>query len=291
MSLQYVRGVGPRRAGDLEKIGLLTVEDLLLRFPLRYEDRAHVVPAAAVRPGQMVTVIGEVVTSGVRATRRPGFRLFELVVRDSSGLVRAVFPNQAFLRDVFHPQQQVVLYGLVEFRAGLQLSNPEYEILRGDPDDTDETVHTGRIVPVYEKAGSMTPRLQRSLVHALLAELPLDIFDPLPAAVRTKRRLPSRVDALRDAHFPPPGTDLHALHLCRTEAQRRLIFEEFFLFQAGLLLRKRRHAGDRKTRAVVVDDRIRESARRVLPFKLTDGQKTALGEIVKDMQRLEPMTR
>src|SRR4051812_9057351 len=104
MPLQFARGVGPRRAADLEKVGLRTVEDLLLRFPLRYEDRAHVVPAGTLRPGQMATVIGDVVTSGVRATRRPGFRLFELVVKDASGLVRAVFPNQAFLRDVFHPQ-------------------------------------------------------------------------------------------------------------------------------------------------------------------------------------------
>ena len=101
------------------------------------------------RPGQTATVIGEVVTSGVRPTRRPGFRLFELVVRDSSGHIRAVFPNQAFLKDVFHPGQQVVLYGAVEFRNGLQLSNPEYEVLHGDAEEGDAAVHAGRIVPIY----------------------------------------------------------------------------------------------------------------------------------------------
>ena len=290
--LQYLRGVGPRRAADLQHVGLVTVEDLLLRFPLRYEDRAHVVPAGKVRPGQSVTVIGEVVTSGVRPTRRPGFRLFELVVKDASGLLRAVFPNQSFLRDVFHPQQQVVLYGPVEFRGGVQLTNPDYEILRDDGDEGgDQTVHTGRIVPVYEKAGSMTPRLQRSLVHRVLAELPADVFDPLPSVLRDRRGLPGRADALRAVHFPPLGTDLAMLQTCRTEAQRRLIFEEFFLFQAGLLLRKRQHAGERKPHKVTVDDRIRESARRVLPFKLTDGQRTALREIVEDLQRAHPMNR
>ena len=169
--LQYLRGVGPRRAADLEHVGLVTVEDLLLRFPLRYEDRAHVVAVGKLRPGETATVIGEVVTSGVRPTRRPGFRLFELVVKDSTGHVRAVFPNQSFLRDVFHQGQQVVLFGPVEFRGGLQLSNPDYEILRGEGDDTDETVHAGRIVPVYEKAGSMTSRLQRSLVHLSLIHI------------------------------------------------------------------------------------------------------------------------
>ena len=97
--------------------------------------------------------------------------------------------------------------------------------------------------------------------------------------------------ATAESHFPSKGTDVAALNAYRTPAQQRLIFEEFFLFQAGLVLRKRRHAADRKPRAVVVDDRIRESARRVLPFKLTDGQKTALREIVTDMQRPEPMNR
>ncbi|MEO7190527.1 MAG: ATP-dependent DNA helicase RecG [Vicinamibacterales bacterium] len=289
--LQFVRGVGPRRAADLEKAGLHTVEDMLLRFPLRYEDRAHVVPAGSLRPGQTATVIGEVVTSGVRSTRRPGFRLFELVVRDQTGLARAVFPNQAFLKDVFHPQQQVVLYGPVEFRQGLQLSNPEYEILRGEGDDSDEAVHTSRIVPIYEKTGTMTSRLQRSLVHRLLGELPDDLIDPLPGPIRERRRLPSRTEALRATHFPPADTELAMLHACRTAAQQRLIFEEFFLFQAGLLVRQRRQAADQKARPVTVDDRIRESARRVLPFKLTDGQKQALREVVTDMQRVQPMNR
>ena len=291
--LQYVKGVGPRRAADLERVGLQTVEDLLLRFPTRYEDRGAVAAASTLRPGQMATVSGEVLSAGVRPTRRPGFRLFELLLRDRSGPMRAVFPNQAFLRDVFHRGQQIVLYGLVEYRNGLQLTNPEYEILRADPDgdEGDETIHTGRIVPVYEKAGSVTPRMQRTLLHRLIGDLPPVIPDPLPAAVRTRRTLPDRRQAIIDTHFPPAGTDVRALNTFSTTAQQRLIFEEFFLFQAGLVLRKRRHAMDRKTRPVVVDDRIRDAARRVLPFKLTAGQREALREIVTDMQRPEPMNR
>jgi ATP-dependent DNA helicase RecG len=289
--LQFLRGVGPRRAADFERIGVLTVEDLLLRLPRRYENRADVVPIARIRPGQQVTVIGEVVGSGVRPTRRPGFRLFELVIRDASGPARAVFPNQAFLRDVFQPGQQVVLYGLVEFRQGLQISNPDYEVLRDDGDDPEATVHTGRIVPVYEKAGSLTPRIQRSLLHRVLADLPDDLSDPLPGSVRRSRHLMSRLEAFRAAHFPPPGTDIDALNLFASDAQQRLIFEEFFLFQAGVLLRRARHRGEQKPRPVVIDERIRESARRVLPFKLTTGQKDALRDIVGDMKRPEPMNR
>jgi ATP-dependent DNA helicase RecG len=291
--LQFVKGVGPRRAADLERVGLVTVEDLLLRFPLRYENRAAIVPIATLRPGTVATAVGEVLSSGIRSTRRPGFRLFELIVRDASGPVRAVFPNQTFLRDVFRPEQQVVLHGHVEFRGtgGLQFTNPEYEILRGEGEEDDATVHTGRIVPIYEKVGSMTPRMQRTLVHRLLGLLPAQVPDPVPEAIRRRRGLPSRAEAIRDAHFPRADADLADLNGFRTTAQQRLIFEEFFLFQAGLILRKRRHATDRKARPVVIDDKVRASARRALPFPLTNGQKEALRDIVTDMQRPEPMNR
>ena len=119
--LQFIKGVGPRRAADLSRVGLQTVEDLLLRFPLRYEDRAALVPVKNLRPGLEATVAGSVLSGGIRPTRRPGFKLFELIVTDESGPVRAVFPNQPFLRDVFHPGQQVVLFGTVEFRGSVLL--------------------------------------------------------------------------------------------------------------------------------------------------------------------------
>lgn len=292
--LQFIKGVGPRRAAEFARVGVVTVEDLLLRFPRRYENRAGLTPIASLRPGHTATVVGEVLSSGVRTTRRPGFRLFEVVVRDGSGAIRAVFPNQAFLKDVFRPHQQVVLYGLLEYRSGgLQFTNAEYEIVRGElVDDApvdDVTVHTGRIVPIYEKIGAVTTRMQRSLIFQLLSEMPDDIADPVPAVVRGA--LPSRAEAVRAVHFPKAGTDVEALNACATDAHRRLIFEEFFLFQAGLVLRKRRQTEEKKPRPVVVDDRVREAARRVLPFKLTDGQKVALREIVTDMQRPEPMHR
>ncbi len=307
--LQFVRGVGPRRAADLARVGLNTVEDFLLRFPLRYENRAELMPVGKLRPGQTATIIGEVVSSGLRSTRRPGFRLFELLVKDATGHIRAVFPNQTFLRDVFHPGQQVVLFGPLEYRgSGLQFSNPEYEIVRGEVSargprmsagetstageiDDDATVHTGRIVPIYEKAGSVTTRMQRSLMHHVLGTLPDELPDPVPDAIRVSRRLPDRRDAIAGTHFPPSGTSIDALNAFQTPAQQRLIFEEFFLFQAGLVLRKRRQAAQRKPRPVTIDDRIRESARRALPFRLTAGQKSALADIVKDMQRPEPMNR
>ncbi len=290
--LQFLKGVGPRRAADLERAGLVTVEDLLCRFPIRYEDRGQFASIASLKPGQRSSVQAEVLSAHVRPTRRPGFRIFEMVVRDASGSIRATFPNQAFLKDVFQPHQRVILYGAVELRpgTGLQLSSPDYEILADDAGD-DLTVHIGRIVPIYEKTGTLTPKMQRALVHQALQSLGDAIDDPLPAALRRKINAPERRAAIEAAHFPPTGANVEDLNAFRTPAQQRLIFEEFFLFQAGLMLKRRRQRADRKRRSVVIDDRVRDAARAVLPFKLTGDQKRAVKEIVDDMARPEPMNR
>jgi ATP-dependent DNA helicase RecG len=295
-ALQFLKGVGPRRAADLQRVGLSTVEDLLYRFPIRYEDRGAFRAIAALRPGETASVVGEVLSSGVRPTRRPRFKIFEMLVRDRTGSLRAIWFNQPFLADIFRPHQRVILYGRLELSShGLQLQNPQYELLKAaDGDDEggdDETLHTGRIVPVYEKTGTLTTKMQRALVHQVLAQLPAELPDPLPHAVVERQRLIDRRQALTDVHFPPAGTNLDELNAFRSAAHRRLIFEEFFLFQLGILLRRRRAKEDRKPRPVVITDEIRESARRVLPFKLTGDQKKAIAEIVGDMKRPEPMNR
>jgi ATP-dependent DNA helicase RecG len=296
--LQYLKGVGPRRAADLQRVGLATVEDLLYRFPIRYEDRGTFATIASLRPGVSASVVGEVVSSGIRPTRRPHFRIFEMLVRDATGSLRAVFFNQAYLKDVFHAHQRVILFGRLELTShGRQLQNPQYEILRQDADadapgqTDDDTLHTGRIVPIYEKTGTLTPKMQRAIVHQALSHLPDDIPDPLPGDVRRRQQLIDRRPALMDVHFPPAGTPVDQLNGFRSPAQRRLIFEEFFLFQLGLVLRRRKSDAERKPRSIVVTDAIRESARRVLPFKLTGDQKKVVGEIVSDMKRPQPMNR
>ncbi|MGE0704336.1 MAG: ATP-dependent DNA helicase RecG [Vicinamibacterales bacterium] len=288
--LQFLKGVGPRRAADLSNAGLHTVEDLLYRFPIRYEDRSRLQTITRLKPGQPATVAGRVLSSGLRSTRRPGFKIFEALIGDESGALRAVWLNQPFLRDVFAAGQQVILFGAVEMRGsgGLQLTNPQYEFL---DDEEGEPVHTGRIVPIYERAGSVTAKMQRRLVHDLLQQIPADLPDRLPDDVRLRRKLPTRYAALLASHFPPTGTDLDELNRFATLAQQRLIFEEAFLFQLGVLARRRMSAAEEKPVVVRVDDRIRESARAVLPFTLTRGQKDALREIVTDMQRPQPMNR
>ena len=292
--VQYLKGVGPRRAGELAAAGVRTVEDLLLALPSRYEDRARLRPIRDLKPGETVSVSGTVLGCGLRSTRRPGFRIFELLVQDESGRVRAAFPNQAFLEDVFRAQQRVVLHGRVDRRpaGGLQLANPDYEVVSGGGEDEGgPLVHSGRIVPVYEKLASLTSKSRRRVVHDALRNLPEEVDDALPAAVRRGLGAPPRRQALQEAHFPPPGTSVEALDGFRTAAQQRLIFEEFFFFQLGLLLRRRETDTRIKPRRIVVDERIRQAARDVLPFRLTADQRRALKEIVDDMRSPRPMNR
>jgi ATP-dependent DNA helicase RecG len=292
LPLQFLKGVGPRKAADLKKAGLLTVEDLLFRFPIRYEDRSRLQPIVSVKPGQTVAVTGEVLSATLQSTRRAGFRLFTALIQDASGQIQAVWPNQAFLKDVIRPHAQVVLYGKAEYWGGrgMQITDPEFEIIRSE-ESPDAGVHTGRIVPVYERTGSVTTNMQRKLVWEALEQLPDKLFDPLPPDIRARERWPARPAALRAAHFPEPGTPVEALNAFRTPAQQRMIFEDFFVFQTGLALRRQQNAEVRKALVSAVDDRIRQAARSILPFKLTEGQRQALAEIVADLQKPWPMQR
>ncbi|MEW5980867.1 MAG: ATP-dependent DNA helicase RecG [Acidobacteriota bacterium] len=288
--LRALRGVGPRRAADLQKAGLTTVGDLVARFPTRYEDRARFRDLATLRAGDEATIDGSVVSCGIHLTRRRGFRIFDALVRTRDGSIRAVWLNQPFMADVIRRGARVVLHGRAEVheRGGLQLTNPQYEIV-ADEDGT--SLHTGRTVPVYEKTGTLTARMQRTLVHDALALVASDVPALLPAWVESELGLPPFARALRESHFPDPAADLDTLNRFRTPAQVRVILEEFFHFQLGLLLRRRAADAERKPRPVVVDDRVRAAARAVLPFRLTAGQRAAVKSIVADMTRPQPMHR
>lgn len=292
--LQFLKGVGPRKAADLRRAGLVTVEDLLYRLPFRYEDRSRMQPIASLRPGQRAAVLGEITAAHVATTRRRGFKIFHAIVADRSGAVRCTWMNQPFLADILRPHLVVVVFGDVKLDStGLHFMNPEYELVPpGEaPGDDPAGIHTGRIVPFYEKTGTVTPNMQRRLVRQALDLLPGELPDLLPAELRARLALVPRRAAVEHAHFPPNDVSIDALNAFRTPAQRRLIFEEFFLYQIGHAWRRHAASAELKPYVPEVDDRIRASAARILPFKLTPGQRQALKEIVDDMRRPRPMNR
>jgi ATP-dependent DNA helicase RecG len=291
--LMYVKGIGPARAAMLETKGLQTVEDLLGYVPFRYEDRSNMKPIAQLAPGEMATVIVDVLSAKLAGFKRRNLGLFEARFTDAS---RAVLLGKWFhgqyLANVLNDGMRLALYGKVEFdnySGELTMLHPEFEILSGGDEEGDAALHVGRIVPIYEGAGKVTTRLLRSLVHRILSEVP-PAEDELPEHVRNLLKLPDRQTATRDVHFPPPDSDLRLLNAFRSPAQTRLIFEEFFWLECGVAL-KRNKARLMPGVAFELNEQVREKIKAMLPFKPTGAQKRVLGEIAQDMAAARPMNR
>jgi ATP-dependent DNA helicase RecG len=288
----YLKGVGPQRAEALARRSILTVEDLLYNLPFRYEDRVRFTPISSVKPGEIYTIQAEVADGNLLRFRGRRDAMYHLLVRDATGALHVKFFHGAYLEGRFHPGQRIVLHGKVEIDrlrpARIEMVNPQFEMLGASGGDSTEV---GRIVPIYEAIGPVTPRLLRRIIHTALEGLGAAIPDPLPAEIIERHGLPSRAAALRAAHFPPPTESLDRLNQFQTPAQQRLIFEEFFFFQLGLALRRRRQQVEPGIAFRVRDDRIREALKRVLPFKPTAAQKRVLAEIAADLERHTPMNR
>lgn len=289
----YVKGVGPARAAMLEAKGLKVVEDLLTYAPFRYEDRSNVKSLRDLAPGEMATVLAEVRSTKVSGFRRRNLGLFEATFTDASrGVLAGKWFHGAYLADVLAPGQKIALYGKVEFdtySGHLAMMHPEYEILAED-DDGDASLHTGRIVPVYEAAGKVTTRALRTLLHRILESIAPLRDDPVPEHIRARLKLPDRWSAIRELHFPPADSDLRVLNSFRSPAQYRLIFEEFFWLECGLEL-KRAKARLQPGIAFALTDRVRERVKEMLPFRPTGAQKRVLAEIANDMSQPHPMYR
>src|SRR5437667_3418231 len=151
-ALTYIKGVGPGRAAMFEAKGLRTVEDLLSYFPFRYEDRSNVKPIAQLAPGEMATVIAEVRSVKLSSVRQR-LSIFEATFGDNSRVIlMGKWFRGDYLKNVLFPGLKVALYGKVEidsFRGSLQIMHPEFEVLSDSEEDSDETLHVGRIVPIH----------------------------------------------------------------------------------------------------------------------------------------------
>jgi len=291
--LTYVKGVGPARAAMLEAKGLVTVEDLLAYVPFRYEDRSNMKSVSQLAPGEMATVIAEVRSVKMSGFKRRNLGMFEARFTDASrAILLGKWFHGGYLANVLAEGMKVALYGKVEFDSysgEISMLHPEFEILSGDDDDGESSLHVGRVVPIYEAAGKMTTRVLRTITHRMLETLAPD-EDCLPEHIRRQLKMPDRWTALRETHFPPPDSDLRLLNAFRSPGQFRLIFEEFFWLECGVAL-KRSKARTLPGIAFELNDRVREKVKAMLPFKPTDAQKRVLGEIAADMKEARPMNR
>ena len=290
--LQYVKGIGPARAEMLAAKGLQTVADLLYYAPFRYEDRSNVKQIAQLAPGEKAAVMARVASAKLSGFRRKHLGLFEVVFEDEgAGKLLARWFHGERYADSLLPDTRVALFGKIELdkTSGHRLMvQPEVEILSGG-EDADETLHSGRIVAVYEAAAKISTRVFRSLLDRILKEVDLPA-DPLPPSVMARVQLPPLGRALLETHCPAPGTDMRLLNEFRTPAQTRLIFDEFFWLECGLALKKnkaRLAAGI----SFAVTERAREQIKQMLPFKPTGAQRRVIQEIVDDMKRPHPMNR
>ncbi len=291
--LTYVKGVGPARGAMLETKGLLTVEDLLSYVPFRYEDRSNMKTIAQLAPGEMTTVVAEVRTARVAGFRRRNLGLFEASFTDSSrAVLRAKWFHGEYLAKTLEPGRRLALFGKVEFDSytgELAMVHPEFELLTDEDDDAEAALHVGRVVPVYEAISKVNTRALRTIVHRALGQIaPLE--DRIPESIRQRFKLMDRWTAVREMHFPPADSDLRLLNAFRSPAQFRLIFEEFFWLECGLLVRRGK-ARQQVGIAFALNDRVRERIKTMLPFKPTGAQKKVLAEIASDMAAPRPMHR
>jgi len=290
--VRMVKGVGPQRAEVLAERGIYTLEDLLNYLPFRYEDRIHFSKIRDVEPKGTYTLRARVMSGQAVRGMYGRDAIYHLLVQDDSGSLPCKFFHGGYLEGRLKPGQQVILHGKVEVDklrpARREMVNPQLEILNTEEIDSAEM---GRIVPVYEAVGTFGTRQIRRAVYATLQNLAPHIPDPLPRELLARFRYPSRREALIAAHFPPHDESLEALNLFRSPAQQRLIFEEFFLYQLSLALKRKETRKENAVQFRVREEKVREALKRILPFKPTGAQKRVLAEIAADLEKPAPMNR
>lgn len=278
--VRYIKGVGPKKAESLSTLGINTIEDVLYYLPSRYEDRSNFTRIRDLKIGEPQTIRGQIVTMGDKITKT-GVRLFQMAVTDQSGTINAVWFRQPYLKNNFKVGEEVILYSRVELYDRVQMIQPEYEIVK---DGAAESIHIGRIVPIYSATSELTQKYLRTLTHGATSKFAKSVIERLPTYIMAHEHMVDAKFAVRNIHFP---VSFEALE----KAYRRIVFEEFFMLQLALAMRRR----DLKSEARGLDHALGgdlvEQFTKSLPFELTAGQKKAISDIERDMSSGRPMNR
>lgn len=278
--VQYVKGVGPKIAGHLAKMGVETVRDLLYLLPRRYEDRTNLKRIADVRPGETVTLRGRLIE--LQSQNRGGrLIIIKAAISDGSGAIRLVWFNQRWVYQTLAKAgtPELVVFGQVKEGVwGLQIESPEWEVVESD----DVQDGFASIVPVYPLTEKISQKVMRRITASAI-QLVEVLRDPLPQSVLEEHRFPSLHTALEQVHRPESFE-------AAQRARRRLVFEEFFILQLHLCMRHQ-ELGREAGIAFSADESVLEEIQRILPWPLTDAQRRVIGEIYADMRQPHPMNR
>ncbi|MHC5819154.1 MAG: ATP-dependent DNA helicase RecG [Nostoc sp.] len=286
--------IGFKKAGNLARLGLHTVRDLLFYYPRDHIDYARQVNIRELQAGETVTIVATVKRCNCfNSPKNQKLSILELIVKDNSGQIKigrfyagTRFSSRAWqesLKRRYAVGSILAACGLVkESKYGLTLDNPELEVL-ANPGDSIESLNIGRVVPIYGLTEGVVANTVR---QAVIAALPAaaQIKDPLPSGLRQKYGLMELKDAIANIHFP---SDSDALKVAR----RRLVFDEFFYLQLGLLQRQQQARAIQTSAILVPRGQLVEKFHEILPFQLTGAQQRVLNDILNDLQKPVPMNR
>lgn len=280
-SIRYLNGVGPVKASRLERLGVRTLGDLLFFFPRRYEDRRRIVPLKDLQADTVAASIVTVVSTDSRLSVKKGISLTRAIVSDGHGLASALWFNRKGLDRLLTSGTKVALYGKIAREGGMaQFVAPEFEILGEDQ----VPVQIGGIAAVYSLTAGLSDRWLRKIIRRLLDQVLPELEDHMPESL------------LRDLDLEPLGPSIREMH-CPVSpeswkrARRRLAFDELFMLQIGLAIRRRSVGELRGAPRLPMGGPLRRKIENSLPFELTEDQSRVLAEIGTDMSSEVTMNR
>jgi ATP-dependent DNA helicase RecG len=287
--LKFLKGIGPKRAEELEKFGLKSVEDLLYHLPFRYEDRREIKKICDATIGRDETFIGELrrLQKRYNPRRRAQFLVASLV-DDSGALGLLWYRAPAYLSNSLTPGQRLLVHGKVEAEPGGQkrIIHPEFDILEGD-----DVESLQQVMPVYVHPAGLSLSLLRKWVIQALSLSADYLPDRLPAATKQRQGILGLTEALVQLHQPSLTADLAKLNGFFSTAHRSVVFDELFYLQLGLGLRKRARSQEEGLLLSPSSQGLAARMRGSLPFKLTGAQERVLREIDENMSSAQAMQR
>jgi len=276
--ITMVKGISTTLAGRFGKLGVKTVRDLLYFFPHRHIDYSKLKTISQLVEGEEQTIIANVWQA--QETRPGGRRSAEAIVGDETGNIRVVWFNQPYLAKTLTTNARIILSGKVSLFKGRHVfMSPEWELAEGQ-----DSVHTGRLVPLYPLTRGLHPRQVRRLMKEFIDRWVVQVSDFLPEELRKRLSLLELPAALSQAHYPESEET-------KDKARTRLAFDELFLLQLGVMKKKRDFQETKPGTPLDIKDALLTRFIESLPFTLTSAQNKVLGEIKADLVKAVPMCR